>query len=93
MKRILLAAVAAMALLWFAAPAHAQKAAPGKAPDTSGVSYKSKTVYDFDDDVVEGDLVRPDGEFIDTRKAAKHSSLIHIRPDFIPEMLKSAEDI
>jgi hypothetical protein len=57
------------------------------------VQYKSKTVYDFDDDTVEGDLVRPDGEFIDTRKGAKHSSLIKIRTDFIPEMIKSAEDI
>ncbi len=57
------------------------------------VQYKSKTVYDFDDDVVEGDLVRPDGEFVDSRKAAKHSSLIKIRENFIPEMLKSAEDI
>jgi hypothetical protein len=57
------------------------------------VSYKAKTVYDFDDDVVEGDLVRPDGEFVDSRKAAKHSSLIKIREHFIPEMLKSAEDI
>lgn len=57
------------------------------------VTYKSKTVYDFDDDVVEGDLVRPDGEFVDTRKGAKHSSLIKIRENFIPEMIKSAEDI
>ena len=57
------------------------------------VQYKSKTVYDFDDDTVEGDLVRPDGEFVDTRKGAKHSSLIKIRENFIPEMLKSAEDI
>jgi hypothetical protein len=57
------------------------------------VSYKQKTVYDFDDDVVEGDLVRPDGEFVDSRRAAKHSSLIKIRENFIPEMLKSAEDI
>ena len=55
--------------------------------------YKSKTVYDFDDDTVEGDLVRPDGEFVDTRKGAKHSSLIKIRENFIPEMIKSAEDI
>ena len=56
-------------------------------------TYKSKTVYDFDDDTVEGDLVRPDGEFVDTRKGAKHSSLIKIRENFIPEMIKSAEDI
>ncbi|MGZ6142652.1 MAG: adventurous gliding motility protein CglF [Myxococcales bacterium] len=64
------------------------------APAAGGdVTYKQKTVYDFDDDTVEGDLVRPDGEFVDSRKAAKHSSLIKIRENFIPEMLKSAEDI
>jgi hypothetical protein len=71
--------------------AMAQQKAPAAGGDS--VTYKSKTVYDFDDDVVEGDLVRPDGEFVDSRRAAKHSSLIKIRENFIPEMLKSAEDI
>ena len=56
-------------------------------------AYKSKTVYDFDDDNVEGDLQRPDGEFVNSINAAKHESLIEIRKDFIPEMLKSLEDI
>ena len=76
-----------------AATASAQEPPPASGGGGGGVEYKSKTVYDFDDDIVEGDLVRPDGEFVDTRKAAKHSSLIKIRPDFIPEMLKAAEDI
>ncbi|MFH1131029.1 MAG: hypothetical protein V1754_06820 [Pseudomonadota bacterium] len=57
------------------------------------VSYKKKTVYDFEDDLVEGELQRPEGEFIGVQKKAKHSSLIKIREHFIPEMLKSAEDI
>jgi hypothetical protein len=82
---------AGVALLGASAVVFAQaKAAPAAGGD---VQYKSKTVYDFDDDVVEGDLVRPDGEFVDTRKGAKHSSLIKIRENFIPEMIKSAEDI
>jgi len=89
MKRTLFAVLSAATLL--AVPAFAQNAPAGGG--AGNTTYKSKTVYDFDDDVVEGDLVRPDGEFVDTRKAAKHSSLIKIRPDFIPEMLKSAEDI
>lgn len=55
--------------------------------------YKAKTVYDFEDDMVEGDLQRPDGELVDSVKKARHSSLIEIRKDFIPEMLKSLEDI
>jgi hypothetical protein len=89
MKRILFVVTSAFLATSLAgvAPAFAQDKGEG------GVTYKSKTVYDFDDDVVEGDLVRPDGEFVDTRKAAKHSSLIKIRDNFINEMLKSAEDI
>ena len=77
-------------LLLSAVPAIAQEAGGGAG---GGVQYKQKTVYDFDDDVVEGDLVRPDGEFTEVRSKAKHSSLIKIREHFIPEMLKSAEDI
>jgi hypothetical protein len=72
------------------AMAQAPASGQGSAPD---VTYKKKTVYDFDDDVVEGELQRPDGEYIDTRRKAKHSTLIKIRENFIPEMLKSAEDI
>jgi hypothetical protein len=86
---ILAAPTAAFAQAKAKAPA---KAAPAGGGD-AGVVYKQKTVYDFDDDVVEGDLVRPDGEFIDTRRGGKISSLIKIRQHFIPEMLKSAEDI
>lgn len=67
--------------------------AAGAAGAAGGVAYKSKTVYDFDDDTVEGDLVRPDGEMVDTRRGAKHSSLIKIRENFIPEMLKAVEGI
>ena len=57
------------------------------------VQYKAKTVYDFEDDTVEGDLQRPDGELVSSQKKAQHSSLIEIRKDFIPEMLKSLEDV
>jgi hypothetical protein len=56
-------------------------------------TYKAKTVYDFEDDTVEGDLQRPDGEMVSSQKKAEHSSLIEIRKDFIPEMLKSLEDV
>ncbi len=68
----------------------ASAAAPALAQD---VSYKKETKYDFDDDMVEGDLVKPDGEMIGSAGKAKHSSLIKVRQHFIPEMLKSAEDI
>lgn len=73
--------------------AQAKGAKPAKAQEGGGDQYQKTTKYDFEDDVVTGDLVRPDGELIDSRRGAKHSSLIKIRQHFIPEMLKSAEDI
>ncbi len=62
-------------------------------PNDPNVVYRKKTEYDFEDDVVEGAFVRPEGEFLDARRAARHTSLIRIREHFVPEMLKSAEDI
>jgi hypothetical protein len=50
-------------------------------------------VYDFSGDTIEGDLIKPEGSTVDARDFAKHSSLIRIRKDFIPEILKSAEDL
>jgi hypothetical protein len=55
--------------------------------------FAEKTEYTFDDDVVTGDLVRPDGELTVVRKKGKQRSLIKVRQHFIPEMLKSVEDI
>jgi hypothetical protein len=66
---------------------------PAAAGGDDAVQYKAKTVYDFEDDMVEGDLQRPDGELVNSLKKTEHSSLIEIRKDFIPEMLKSLEDV
>jgi hypothetical protein len=38
-------------------------------------------------------LQRPDGERISSVRRAKHRSLIEIRQNFIPEILKSLEDL
>lgn len=47
----------------------------------------------FEDDLISGDLVRPDGENIQVSRRGARSSLIRIRQNFIPEMLKSVEDL
>lgn len=70
-----------------------QAAAAGGGGDDANTQYKAKTVYDFEDDTVEGDLQRPDGENVTGNNKAQQSSLIEIRKDFIPEMLKTLEDI
>jgi hypothetical protein len=95
---VALSGISGLALAQEAKPAAkpaapAAQGAPQALPSDDNVSYKAKTVYDFEDDMVEGDLQRPDGELIEANKRAKHSSLIEIRKDFIPEMLKSLEDV
>ena len=52
-----------------------------------------ETTYNFEDDLVSGDLVRPDGEQLIVRRRGRRASLIQIREHFIPEMLKSVEDL
>ena len=64
---------------------------PAKGGDKGG-GGKVK-VYDFSGDTIEGDLVKPDGTDLNARDFAKHSSLIRIRQHFIPEIIKSAEDL
>jgi hypothetical protein len=78
--------VLVLAALIFAAPAVAQE-------DTSSVIYKKKTVYNFEDDTITGDLTRPDSEFLTGRKLAHHKSLIRIREDFREKVLQSAKDL
>jgi hypothetical protein len=51
------------------------------------------TVYDFDDDNVDGELLSPDGANIASRGATKHASLIEIRPHFLRELINMARDV
>ncbi len=57
------------------------------------VIYQKKTVYNFEDDTITGDLTRPDQEFLTGRKMAQHKSLIRIREDFRQKVLQSAKDL
>ena len=72
------------AVLGLASTAYAQK---------KGEAAPKVKTYDFSGDTIEGDLIKPEGSTVDARDFAKHSSLIRIRKDFIPEIIKSAEDL
>lgn len=68
-------------------------AAPALAQEDDSVIYKKKTVYNFEDDTITGDLTRPDQEFLTGRKLAHHKSLIRIREHFREKVLQSAKDL
>jgi len=88
MKKITLFAVFAALTMLATVSASAQDA-----PAAGGGGGGDATTYDFEDDLVTGDLVRPDGELLNVRRRGQRNSLIRIREHFIPEMLKSVENL
>lgn len=63
------------------------------AQEGGDVSYKRKTVINFDDDTIEGDLKTPDQGYVEIRKKMQHRSLIRIRRDFKRKVLGSVGDL
>ena len=57
------------------------------------VSYKKTTEYSFDDDTIEGDLTKPDGEYVEARNKVKHSNLIKIREEFKDKVMQSVGEL
>ncbi len=88
MKRfVVLAAFAGVSL--FGSAAFAQTASA-----TSTGSGGARTQeFNFTDELVQGQLVRPDGESSRVRRRGAGISLIRIREHFVPEMLKSVENL
>ncbi len=58
-----------------------------------GVTYKKTTEYSFDDDTIEGDLTKPDGEYVEARNKVKHSNLIKIREEFKDKVMQSVGEL
>ena len=77
----------AVALLPLAALAQEKK---GPEPR---IEYEKKTVINFDDDTIQGDLTRPDGEYVEARKRVSHSSLIRIREDWREKVKQAAAEM
>ena len=48
---------------------------------------------DFEDDTIEGDLTKPDGEYVEARKKVSHSNLIRIREDFEDKVMQSVGEL
>lgn len=57
------------------------------------VEYEKKTVINFDDDTIQGDLTRPDGEYVEARKRVNHSNLIKIRENWRDKVKQAAADL
>jgi hypothetical protein len=82
--------VIALAFPLFAA-AQSRQDAPAQAQPK--VEYEKKTVINFEDDTIEGDLKRPDGEYVEARRKVDHSNLIKIREDWRDKVMQASGDL
>ncbi|MBI3185607.1 MAG: adventurous gliding motility protein CglF [Myxococcales bacterium] len=57
------------------------------------VRYAKQTTINFEDDTIEGDLTKPDGEYVEARKKVKHSNLIRIREEFKDKVMQSVGEL
>jgi hypothetical protein len=73
------------------------QAAPEPPADADTAAFAGEdggvAVYDFEDDNVDGEVLRPEGANLSSRGSMKHASLITIRPHFLRELINLARDV
>ncbi len=85
MRKLFVTMAAVLPLLTFAEPA--------PKGDEPKISYEKKTVINFEDDTIEGDLKRPDGEYVEARQKVEHSNLIKIRDEWRDKVMQASGDL
>jgi hypothetical protein len=85
-KAYVLLVLAAVAATVGARPLSARAEEPAR-------SRSETTTYSFEDDLVKGGTVGPDGEILDVRRRGERGSLIRVRTHYIHELLKSVENL
>jgi hypothetical protein len=89
-KKLLLAGFVSGTFLLLAGESFAQDAAPAAAPATSG---NGDYGYKFEDDPLAAGGFGPSDATIRVRPGPVRTTLIRPRTSFVPEMLKSVENI
>ena len=88
------AIVLATAFALLALPALAEeKAGPKVVQEADKVVVRKRTVIDFNDVTVEGELTKPEGSYLMNRNKTRFQSLIRLRDNFNPELQKSADNL
>jgi len=57
------------------------------------IVVRKRTVIDFNDVTVEGELTKPEGSFVLNRNRTRFRSLVRLRENFNPELQKSADNL
>lgn len=55
--------------------------------------FKKKTVIDFSDVTIQGELTKPEGSYLLNRKKTNFKTLLKIRANFLPELFNSTDNL
>lgn len=55
--------------------------------------FKKKTVIDFSDLTIQGELTKPEGSYLLNRKKTSFQTLLKIRGNFLPELINSTDNL
>jgi hypothetical protein len=64
-----------------------------KAAPKPNVTYEKRTEINFEDDTIDGDLKRPDGEYVEARRKVSHSNLIKIRENWRDKVMQASGEL
>jgi hypothetical protein len=90
------------ALVMISTPALAQSVAPSNDKGETKVRvvqeadktvYRKKSVVDFTDVAVEGELTKPEGSYVLNKNKTTFNTLIKVRDNFVPELQKSVDNL
>jgi len=68
------------------------KAASGSA-EAAAAKAQKRSEFRFEEDTIEGDLSRPDGEYVEALKRVPHSNLIRIREEYRDKVMQSVDEL
>ena len=90
LRQVALAVATVTSFVAAPAPAAAQNTV---IQEKDQVVYKKKSIVDFSDVTISGELTRPEGSYILNRKRATFKLLIRVRETFHPEMMRSVDHL
>jgi hypothetical protein len=93
MRRLAAVAVVAAAAVWGGQAVAQEKDEVKIIQEEDKTVFRKKTVIDFTDVAVEGELTKPEGSYLLNRKKTNFQSLIKVRDNFNPELQKSADNL
>lgn len=93
MRRFKLFLALVLVLGFFAIEPALIEAQTKSAVKVGGRYYRKKTVISFGSDTIQGDLSRPDGEYIEARRRMKHQRLIRLRQHWKKKIRQAVNDL